>query len=210
MSVNNWDNGTWVCNYGSIARSKDLRRWELLPLRWPGDSRFCQMVPVEHDGWVYVVGISGGRLGPARLMRVRPDDYENFDAYEYLTGREPDGTPIYTRGEEGLRSTYELLPGTVGEPSILYSEYLGEWIITYISPSSSHDIILRTAKTLDGVWSEPVSIVPAAQVPGLYGAFMNPRYVSADGKRIRFLMSLWLPVYNVSVMEMELERKDDC
>ena len=87
--------------------------------------------------------------------------------------------------------------------SFLYSTYLEEWIVTYISDL---DIIVRSAKSLWGPYSEPVTVAKQADFPGLYGAFMNPRYVSEDGKKIGFLMSLWSPVYNVAVMEMELER----
>ena len=87
--------------------------------------------------------------------------------------------------------------------SFLYSEYLEEWLAAYIS---GPDIIMRSAKEIWGPYSPPVTIAAQQDFPGLYGAFMNPRYVSEDGKKIGFLMSLWLPVYNVALMELELEK----
>lgn len=206
MSVRHWgEPGQWDCNYGAVAKSTDDgESWEILPgLEWPGESRFCQMYPVLDEGMVYVPGISGGRSGGAALMRVPEAEYERFEAYEYLTGYEEDGSPIFTPGEEGLADAIDFLPKPVGEMSFMYSEYLEEWLVTYIS---GPDIIMRSAKEIWGPYSKPVTIAAQQDFPGLYGAFMNPRYVSEDGKKIGFLMSLWLPVYNVALMEMELEK----
>ncbi len=206
MSVRHWgEPGAWDCNYGAVAKSTDGgENWEILEgLAWPGESRFCQMYPVLVEDMVYVPGIGGGRNGGAALMRAPAGRYEEFDAYEYLTGYGEDGTPVFTQGEEGLEKAIDFLPKPVGEMSFLYSEYLGEWLVTYIS---GQDIILRSAKEIWGPYSKPVTIAAQQDFPGLYGAFMNPRYVSEDGKKIGFFMSLWLPVYNVALMEMELEK----
>ncbi len=206
MSVRHWgEPGEWECNYGAVAKSTDNgETWDILEgLQWPGDSRFCQMYPVLVDEMVYIPGITGGRSGGAGLMRVAAASYESREAYEYLTGYQEDGTPIFTPGEEGLAHAVDLLQKPVGEMSFLYSEYLEEWLAAYIS---GPDLIMRSAKEIWGPYSPPVTIAAQQDFPGLYGAFMNPRYVSEDGKKIGFLMSLWLPVYNVALMELELEK----
>lgn len=206
MSVRHWgEPGAWDCNYGAVAKSTDNgESWEMIEgLQWPGNSRFCQMYPVLIGDMVYVPGITGGRGGGAGLMRVPAAEYEDFAAYEYLTGYEEDGSPIFTPGQEGLDNTAVMLQKPVGEMSFLYSEYLEEWLVTYISGA---DIIMRSSKEIWGPYSKPVTIAAQQDFPGLYGAFMNPAYVSEDGKRIGFLMSVWLPVYNVAIMEMELEK----
>lgn len=206
MSVRHWgEAGYWDCNYGGVAKSTDNgETWEILEnLQWPGDSEFCQMYPVIVDDMVYVPGISGGRDGVAKMMRVPVSQYEDFNAYEYLTEVKEDGTPVFQKGPEGLENAVAILQKPVGEMSFLYSEYLEEWLVTYISGS---DIIMRSAKNIWGPYSKAVTIAAQSDFPGLYGAFMNPKYVSEDGKKIAFLMSIWSPVYNVAVMEMELER----
>lgn len=206
MSVRHWGNpGEWDCNYGSVAKSTDNgENWEILhDLQWPGDCNFCQMYPVLVDDMIYVPGISGGRSGSASLMRVSVEEYENFEAYEYLTGYKEDGSPVFTTGEDGLTNAIAFLNKPVGEMSFLYSEYLREWLVTYISGG---DIIMRSSKEIWGPYSKPVTVCAQEDFPGLYGAFMNTNYVSEDGSKIGFLMSLWLPVYNVAVMEMELEK----
>lgn len=206
MSVRHWGlPGEWDCNYGSVAKSSDDgETWEILEsLQWPGDSQFCQMAPVIEGDMVYVPGIGGGRSGSAKLMRVPVAEYENFTAYEYLTGYEEDGSPIFEK--DALERACPILQKPVGEMSFLYSEYLGEWLVTYIS---GMDIIARSAKEIWGPYSKPVTIAAQEDFPGLYGAFMNPEYVSEDGKKVSFCMSLWEPVYNVAVMEMELVRDE--
>ncbi len=205
MSVKHWGvPGEWDCNYGSVAKSVDGgKSWQYLnDLKWPGDSCFAQMAPVRIDDMIYIPGISGGRSGVARMMRVPVSEYENFDAYEYLTAINDDGTPVFEK--DALDRAYAILPRAVGEMSFMYNDYLEEWLVTYIS---GEDIVLRSAKNIWGPYSAPVTIAAQKDFPGLYGAFMNPRYVSEDGKKIGFLMSLWDPVYNVAIMECELERK---
>lgn len=208
MSVRHWGpgDGVWQCSKGGVAKSvNDGKTWNYVKdLTWGEDSGFCQMYPVRNGNMIYVVGIGGGRFGGAKLMRVPEAEYENKDAYEYFTGTNEDGSPVFVKGEEGLKAASSILKPAVGEMSVLYSEYLEEWIIMYLS---GNDIILRTSKELWGPWSKPVSVVSRDEYPIVYGAFMNERYVSEDGSKIAFLMSLWAPIYNTMVMEMELVRK---
>lgn len=207
MSVNHWGPpGEWDLNYGGIAKSVDEgQNWEILEdLQWPGDSHFGQMAPVQHEDYIYVFGITGGRKDPLKLMRVPVAEYENFDAYEYFMGRDDEGNAIYAQGEENIYDAANLIDGAVGEMSVIYSEYLEEWIITYMDGKA--DMVIASSPNIDGPYSNPVILVAQSDFPGLYGAFMNPLWVSDDGTKIGFLLSLWDPVYNVVMMEMELER----
>ncbi len=207
MSVRHWGTpGGWDCNFGSMAKSVDYgQNWDPIEtLRWPGDTSFCQMVPVMIEDYVYVLGITGGRRGPAKLMRVPVSDYENFAAFEYLMGYDEEGNPIYETGEKAMYEAYNVLPKAVGEMSVLYSEYLEEWLVTYIDGKG--DLVVKSAKNIYGPYSKPVIIAAQKDFPSLYGAFMNPKWVSEDGKKIAFMMSIFDPVYNTVLMEMELER----
>ncbi|MDF2539977.1 MAG: carbohydrate-binding protein [Herbinix sp.] len=207
MSVRHWGApGEWDCNYGSVAKSVDNgENWEPIEtLRWPGDSSFCQMAPVVIEDYVYILGITGGRQGAAKMMRVPIDEYENFEAYEYLVGIDEEGEPLYKTGEAAMYETYSVLPKAVGELSVLYSDYLQEWLVTYISGTGN--IVMRSAKNIYGPYSKPVTLAAQKDFPSLYGAFMNPEWVSEDGTKIAFMMSIYDPVYNVILMECELEK----
>lgn len=204
MSVKEWgEAGSWNCNYGSFAKSTDGgQSWSKLEeLSWEGTTHFAQMYPMSVEEMIYVPGITGGRNGEAQLMRVQATEFEEKEAYEYLTGYEQDGTPIF---DKDIGEAVPLIPGAVGEMSFMYSEYLEEWIVTHMYNNS--DLVVRTSKQIWGPYSEPVTIASQQDFPGLYGAFLNPRYVSADGSKVAFLMSLWEP-YNVAIMEMELVKK---
>lgn len=208
MSVRAWGpgDGMWSCNHGGVVKSDDDgQTWQYLRnLTWGEETGFCQMYPVLHEGMVYVFGIGGGRFGNARLMRVTSERFEDQAAYEYMTSVAEDGTPVFTPGKPGLAAVAPILRPAVGEMSVLYSEYLAEWIITYLSGSS---IILRTARDPWGPWSNPLILASRSDYPICYGAFMNERYVAEDGRKVMFLMSMWAPVYNTVVMEMELVAK---
>lgn len=208
MSVRHWGpDGVWDCNCGAMAKSDDNgKTWQYLSkLTWPEEDGFCQMYPVASGDMIYVIGIGGGRFGVAKLMRVPADSFEDKDAYEYLTEIREDGTPVFVRGEEGVKNATPILRPCVGEMSVIYSTYLDEWIITYLS---GKNIVLRTAKEIWGPYSSAIPIVSLSDYPIAYGAFMNERYVSDDGKKVAFIMSMWAPVYNTVVMEMELVLKD--
>ena len=46
---------------------------------------FCQIWPKRAGEYVYLYGIEGGRFGGVKLGRVKTENFENFDEYEYLT-----------------------------------------------------------------------------------------------------------------------------
>lgn len=206
MSVKTWGaHGDWAINHSGISKSTDGgETWNVIEgLEWDGYTHFGQMAPVIIDDYVYVLGITGGRNNHAKLMRVPIDQYEDIDAYEYMMGYDESGEPYYEQGENAMYRGHEIIPGEVGEMSIMYSEYLEEWMVTFLR---NDDLVMVSSKEITGPYSNPVTIAAQADFPGLYGGFMNPDWVSEDGSKIGFLMSVWHPVYNVVLMEMELEK----
>ncbi|MBQ2732878.1 MAG: DUF4185 domain-containing protein [Clostridia bacterium] len=209
MSVNNWDSAAgWDCNYGGLAKSTDDgKTWSIVSgVQWPGDSKYCQNSPVlnEADGKVYITGITGGRQGFARMMRVDKDKIEDLSAYEYLTGYNSDNTPIWTKGEEGIRKEFALIDGKVSENTIVYNEYLGEWMITYKKDSVLH---LYTAKTPAGPYACSAKITFPSIGAGLYGGFTCSALMTDGGRKMALIMSTWEPCYNTFILEMTLSKK---
>ncbi|MBQ2118129.1 MAG: DUF4185 domain-containing protein [Clostridia bacterium] len=208
MSVREWSTASgWDCNYGGLAKSEDDgRTWKIVDgLRWPGDSRFCQISPVCNpaDGKVYLTGITGGRLGFARMMRVDADKIETLSAYEYLTGYGPDGGAVWTAGEAGIRSEFPLIDARVSENTVFYNEYLGEWVVSFKKDSVLH---LYTAKKPEGPYTLTADLTFPSVGAGVYGGFSCPALSRDGGRKLAFVMSTWDPCYNTFLLEITLNQ----
>jgi len=198
MSVTHWgDAGKWDANYARLARSTDRgASWTPIDVQWPGDSNFVQIAvaPAREDGVdrLYIWGIPSGRFGGVALMRVAMtrEAVEDIQAYEYFTGLDAAGRPNWS--SDPARATL-VVEGTIGELSVMWSDYLDRWIMTY---SDAGNAYIREGLTPWGAWGDALELVPGSEYPGLYSPYLNPRYVANGGRTIYFTLSLWGP-YNV-------------
>lgn len=210
MSVHYWgDPGEWDANYSGLARSSDDgQNWEVLAApQWPGDSNFIQVsaTPVTEEGeeFIYLWSIPGGRFGGVQLMKVPADTeaVENPDAYLYYAGTD-DGAP---RWEPDMTAAETIVDDAVGELSVMYSEYLDRWIMTYLNEGNG--VVIREGLTPWGPWGESIQVVSDQEYPGLYAPYLNPRYVDDGGRTIYFTLSLWNP-YNVFLFKVDLDKRE--
>jgi hypothetical protein len=208
MSVSYWgEPGAWDANYAGLAKSTDRgETWTPLDEpRWPGDSNFIQVAPVHvSDGgqeYVYFWAIPSGRFGGVALMRVPATEeaVEDPSAYSYFAGTDGSGEP---RWDTEMDAAQLVVEGTIGELSVMWSDYLDRWLMTY---SDAGNAYIREGITPWGPWGDPVLLVDRAEYPGLYSPYLNPRYVEDGGKRIYFTLSLWGP-YNVFWFSADLEK----
>lgn len=204
MSVRHWgEPGEWEANHASLARSDDQgRTWQLVDaVRWAGDGNFVQVaahhVSTADADEIWFWGIPAGRSGGLQLMRVPTTQVESATAYRYFTGV-VDGTPQWSADPD---EAVTLIEGGVGEPSVIWNDSLGRWLITHQRDNA--DVVLRESPTPWGPWSDPHVLVSAADHPGLYGPYLNERYLSDDGTTVHFALSLWDP-YNVFWFSAEL------
>lgn len=206
MSVAEWgDDGEWECGYSGLAVSDDEgSSWDKLPGRtWPGESNFIQTANCEIGDTMYFWGIPSGRFGGVALMKVKTEQVEEFEAYSYFTGTDENGEPQWAQGKAGIDQAEVFIDGPVGEISVLYDEYLGNFILTYLNEETA-SIVMQEGVTPWGPWSEPVTLAAASEYPSLYGAFMHPKYVEENGKTFYFAMSQFFPIYNIMWMKAEL------
>ena len=80
---------------------------------------------------------------------------------------------------------------TVGELSVVWNAYLNRWLMTYLGAGAN--VVIREGKQPWGPWGEPITVMSQAIYPGLYGPYMNPRYVENGGQTIYFSISRWGP-----------------
>lgn len=208
MSVNHWgDPGKWDANYSGLARSDDDgEHWTILEdVRWPGNSNFIQVSPYKIEAKddateIYLWAIPSGRFGNVQLMKVDERDIEDLSKYKYYAGADDKGEPIWS--SDMSEAVFVAQDDTgFGELSVVWNEYLDRWIMTYLKEGTG--IVIREGLAPWGPWSDGEVLVSAAEYPGLYAPYMNPKYVENDGKTIYFTLSLWEP-YNVFWMKADL------
>jgi hypothetical protein len=198
MAVGHWGPpGEWTLNRSGWAYSDDEGQTWIQPSDavWGGDTQFGQAALVEHEGYVYVFGIHGGRFGGVALARVPSEDVLEMSAYTYWDGSDWVGD---------LEAAAEIASAPVGELSVAWNSYLNRWIMTYLN-EFRRAIVIREAPELTGEWSEPLEVVSGDDYPSLYGAYLHPW--ASDGDVIYFNMSQWGP-YNVLLMRARLIKAD--
>lgn len=146
-------------------------------------------------------GIGSGRTGGVAIARVPRDSVEDKSAYEYMTGFDAGGSPVYEAGPAAERDPFIIVQKPAGELSVMYDGYVGEWLMTYLRGG---DLIMRASKTMEGPFSKPRLIAAQSDYPGLYGAFMSPVYTEDGGRIIYFMTSIFDPIYNVAIVRAEL------
>ncbi|GAA2365547.1 hypothetical protein Cme02nite_31350 [Catellatospora methionotrophica] len=195
MSVRHWgEPGEWEVNHAGLAKSVDHgQTWvKLAAPIWPGDGNFVQVSVAQVDGELYFWGVTHGRFGGVRLMKVAPAQVEAADAYRYFAGTASDGAPIWSSDPAAAHTIVE---DTVGELSVVWNEHLSRWLMSYTNGGGA-GASLREGLTPWGPWGDAITLVSAAAVPGLYSPYMLPRYTADGGRTIYFTLSVWDP-YNV-------------
>lgn len=194
MSVRRWlDDGDWEVGHAGLAVSDDDgRTWQVVDdAVLPGDGDFTQVAMVDDGEHVLVYGIPAGRSGDAHLARARGAALTDLASWEYWDGagwspRPEDADPVVS--------------GPVGELSVRWNEHLGRWIMLTLDERFGA-IVLRTATTPTGPWSDPVLVTAAEQYPRLYAPYLLP---GADtGDDLYFTMSQFGP-YQVALMRVRL------
>ncbi|MXP22579.1 DUF4185 domain-containing protein [Gordonia sp. HNM0687] len=199
MSVRTWGPipGVWLTNHGGLAYSDDGgSTWIKDPYaRWDnlfGTSRFQVSSMVPHDGYVYMFGTPNSRIGTVGLARVPAEHVLNKTAYQYWR----DGRWVAARDGDVASP---LFFGPAGEVSARYDAASQRWQLSYLDALRG-SIVLRTARSPQGLWSEPADLVHSSRYAQLYGGFLHPW---SSGRDLYFTMSTWTE-YNVSLMRATL------
>ena len=133
-------------------------------------------------------GTPNSRYGSVGLARARQTEVLNKTSYQYWH----DGRWIPSRD---ANAASVLFGGPTGELSVRFNADTGLWEMTYLDIVRSA-IVLRTARTPQGVWSQPVDLVHSGDGAQLYGGFIHPW---SRGNDLYFTLSQW-STYNVSLM----------
>lgn len=238
MSVRSWDsNGRWTTNYSGVAYSDDNgQTWTIAPTSIrsaatgrstvpfvSGNQNFQQGAFVkppegsaeDAQGWVYSYGTPSGRAGTLYLSRVQEKDILETAKYQYWNGsgwvsNNPGAaTPILpakTTSFFGLFKTTKY--PSVSEMSVQYNPYLKKYVMLY--GDSSNKIVMRTADSPQGVWSEPKTLVGAWTLGGKYAPYIHPwsgtdNLADSESQYLYWNMSTW-GNYQVRLMRTDLTK----
>lgn len=146
------------------------------------------------DSWIYSFGTPSGRSGSAYLSRVKQKDIGNASLYQYWDGSGWADTP---------EDAAVVLDGRVSELSVAYNEYLDKYIAMYTHPLKG--LVVRTADTLTGPWSDTTTLINPLQVPTFYGAYMHPASSKSGSKELYFVGTTWSD-YNVMLLRTDLSK----
>jgi hypothetical protein len=210
MNIYEWNggNGRWLTNFSSLYASyDDGKTWSRKnEVTFKPDSRFSQVCYAKRNGYVYMIGTMAGRGSAGYLARFKESDFLNMHHYEYWNG----DRNRWIRNNEAAATI--VIPGPVGEASLLFHEGFKRWIIAYNYDAAydpkvkkrMHALVYRDAATLNGKWSQMKTMASEKEYPGLYSPYFHP--LRNKGDKLYFTMSLWKP-YNVYLMSVDVEMK---
>ncbi len=210
MSMKFWgdkNDHCWRSHFAGLAWSGDDGRTFHIQedFQFPEGSAFGMVAaargnddPSLKDGFVYLWGTPSNRCGGISLARFAPDEITSRTAYRYYSGLGSGGEPVWAAQESDAA---EIVPSPVGEMSVMYNRWAGCWIMLYITFHEGENpmntpghIVLRQAPAPWGPWSGKITLATDRECPGgLYGSYMNPRYVGNNGQTVYFTLSLWNP-----------------
>jgi hypothetical protein len=195
MSVKTWDDvGKWTTNYSGLAASADNgETWaDLAFTRRPdegGNANFQMNAFLPDGGWVYEYGTPPGRNQPAYVARVRAGDIQNLGEYEYWDGGG------WRKGDVNAAAP---ITGGVGELSVMWNQYLGQYIMLTTDPWNS--VVLRRSPAPEGPWSPPEVLIDTRELPTAYAPSIFPYQTGHD---LYFLTTVHSQ-YNVVLMRTTL------
>jgi hypothetical protein len=178
--------------------------------------RFTEIYPyMGNDGYVYLFGMGGYRSSYISLARVKVNNFEVFDQYEYLIGYD-DKTPKWLSGRSGLdylSTHYEegyCLESTGSEMSLCYNKTKKCYMLFMGSNSSrTYGATYFTSTNLYGPYNRHGSLVlPASSellpINSIYAPMVNDKWMEDDGLTFYMMVSAWMPYYNPKLFKVEL------
>lgn len=174
---------------------------------------FGQIFPVDgKDGYIYILGIPGGRGRGTKLGRVLKADIEKFEEYEYFIGKNDNNEPQFIKGREGLAAIFDnedsfIIPQPCGELSVMYNNYLNKWMFVN---SIGQGLNFRLADNLWDRWSTEQTILYSDDLQPInigvtYGGQIHEKLTEEDGRTFYIILSQWMPTYNSSVIKVRLK-----
>jgi len=180
---------------------------------------FSQIFPYDgNDGYIYLFAEAGYRNNPLRLGRVKKENIEIFDEYEYLLEYKGN-KPIFEKGEKArrlmhLKKTPIVCEAHSAEGTIIYNEYLKKYCFFTVTDSPKEGIndrglFMFYSSKLTGPYDKYIKIADYADsklnIKGMYAPMTHEKLTRNNGKDVYLLLSQWIPLYNPITVHIEFE-----
>ena len=178
---------------------------------------FMQISPSDgKDGYIYLFGSQGGRNGGMEMARVRKENFEDFESYEYFIGYDSTSNPKWAAGSAGMKQlNYDLatsktlvIQTQVGETTVFFNPYLEKWIL---SDNYMNEVYIAMSKNIYGPYSRKFALLDTTYDYGtdgksfyeLYAGFSHEKLLKNDGKTMYMVISYMDRIYNSQLLEVE-------
>ncbi len=177
---------------------------------------FMMIAPVDgKDGYIYLFGSQGGRNGGMQMARVKKENFETFNEYEYFIGYDAQKAPMWEKGPEGMKkldsdlntSKSLVMSQPVGETTVFYNPYLEKWVMT---DNYFNVVYMAMSKNVYGPYSKKFAILDLTYdygVPGsyveLYAGFSHEKMLKDDGQTMFMVISYMDKIYNSQMLRVK-------
>ena len=181
--------------------------------------RFTQNYPLDgKDGYIYIFGQGGFRTSYVSLARVKKENIEIFNEYEYLIDYK-NGEPVWEKGRKGLDilHDYDFYGEEKGfvykyrgwEMSVSYNAYLGKWCFFMPASREGFGIYMGIADKPYGPYSVDnykiiADLDPIFLEKNIYAPMTLEQWQEKGGKIFYMFVSCWKPVYTPHLLKVEI------
>lgn len=175
-----------VNNYSVLTRFDEAtRRFTLLrTLSSRPNGRFITTSLDRHGSDVVVFGLSAYRASDVYLSMVPASNFESGQGTRYFSGL-VSGQPTWSSSESAAVPLFvdPESTGTIGNVSVIFSEALGLWLMTYDGGKTPTTVGAYFAYASEpwGPWSDPQLIFNARREGALGQYIHDPTIVPSDG-----------------------------
>ena len=169
-----------------------------------------QICPVDgKDGYIYLFLEGGYRNHGLKLARVKKENIEQYEEYEYFINKFDDkGEPLFRKGRQGIayltgKSATQIISRSFGEMTAFYNNYLKKWCVM---SETGNAMLMFTSDKIYGPYDKTHTIFPGSSpvVPAssIYAPLSAESMLEEDGKVMYMLASTWVPYYNPSLIKV--------
>ena len=181
---------------------------------------FTQVFPKIEGEYIYLFAEAGYRNNPLRMGRVKKEDIEKYEEYEYLIEYK-EGKPIFKKGDEARLLMHEgktdiACRAYMGEMSVIYNPYLKKYCLFTTTQKPDYEkeddpgLYMFYSDNIYGPYNDYLKICsyddPRLNIKGMYAPMTHEKMLKRDGKEIYFLLSQWIPLYNPITVKLEIEK----